>query len=402
MNGRKRVFAAIDHREPDRIPLDLGGMDSTGIVGLTYNRLKSHLGITGGSTDIVDVTQQVAKVETTVLDWAGADCLPFYYQPRQWRPGGLPDGSPCRIPAGWTEETEANGDRVVHDSRGRISLRMPEGGYYFEPVNPPYADAGSISEIEADRGYVDSFDFPFFCDESWEDMGERARRIREQGDYAVIGNFAGHIFAAGQLLRGYEQFLVDLAIDPGLAGGLMDMLVEVYIERFRNYWDAVGDHIDIISVNDDLGTQVAAMISPDMYRRLVKPRHAKLFSALKKISRAPLFLHSDGVIVDLIPDLIEIGVDILNPVQYTLPGMDPALLKREFGNDVCFWGAGCDTQRILPAGTPKQVTNEVRRQIEILAPGGGFVFCQVHNIQADVPVENIAAMYEAAHRFGEY
>ncbi|MFC2076182.1 uroporphyrinogen decarboxylase family protein [candidate division KSB1 bacterium] len=402
MNGRQRVLAAINHREPDRVPLDLGGMDSTGIVGLTYNRLKSYLGISDGSTDIVDVTQQVAKVETTLLDWAGADCRPFYYEPNEWMPGELPDGSPCRIPAGWTEETEPNGDRVVRDSRGRISLRMPVGGYYFEPVNPPYAAAGSIAEIEADRGYIDSFDWPFFCDESWAQMGQRARKIRGQGDYAVIGNFAGHIFAAGQLLRGYEQFLVDLALDPGLAGGLMDMLVEVYIERFKNYWDAVGDNIDIISVNDDLGTQLAAMISPDMYRRLVKPRHRKLFGALKEISGVPLFLHSDGVIVDLMPDLVEIGVDILNPVQYTLPGMDSGKLKREFGRDLCFWGAGCDTQRILPAGSPQEVADEVKRQVETLAPGGGYVFTQVHNIQADVSPKNIEAMYEAAHQFGKY
>ncbi len=203
------------------------------------------------------------------------------------------------------------------------------------------------------------------------------------------------MFAAGQILRGFENFMVDLAGNKPLAHHLMGRLVDCYARRVEHYVEAVGEHVDVIQVNDDLGAQTGPQLSPALYREMVKPYHARLWGLIKQLSGKPLLLHSCGSIHALLPDLIEIGVDAINPVQVSAANMDGALLKREFGRDLTFWGGGCDTQRVLGRGTPEQIRDEVRLRVAQLAEDGGFVFCQVHNIQHDVPPENIMAMYEA-------
>lgn len=184
-------------------------------------------------------------------------------------------------------------------------------------------------------------------------------------------------------------------INKNLAECIMDNLSNTYIERFNRYFPAIGRHVDIINVNDDLGMQDSTMVSPGIYREMVKPYQAKIYRHIKKLSGKYLFLHSDGSIYDIIPDLIEIGVDILNPVQFSCRNMELPRLKKEFGKDLTFWGGGCDTQKVLPFATPEEVKKHVRECVSILKPGGGFVFNQLHNIQSDVPPENIMAMYEA-------
>jgi uroporphyrinogen decarboxylase len=193
--------------------------------------------------------------------------------------------------------------------------------------------------------------------------------------------------------------MVDLALDTQLAERIMEHLTQVFIERFDRYWEAVGGCVQIINVNDDLGGEIATLISPELYRRAIKPYHKRLYRHIRA-SGARLFLHSDGAIYDLIPDLMDAGVEILNPIQFTCKNMQLDRLKREFGRDLVFWGGGCDTQGILPFATPSQVKDHVRDCISTLAPGGGFVFNQVHNIQPDVPPENVMAMYEAVAEYG--
>ncbi|OGS19454.1 MAG: hypothetical protein A3J83_04800 [Elusimicrobia bacterium RIFOXYA2_FULL_40_6] len=399
MTRRERVLMSLQHKQPDRIPIDLGAMDSTGITGIAYNRLKKYLGINGGKTQVFDPYQQVVKIEKEVLEIIGADVMSLPLEPRKWKASTLPDGSSCEIPENWNQEKTADGSLVVKGADGNIVARMPEGGLYFEPVNPPLASAETVKDIESKIQYIENFDWPSFCDESFDDLGKKAKNLYETTDYAIMGNFAVHILAAGQLLRGFEQFMVDLMINPEIAECIMDNLVNSFTKRFDKYNAAVGKYVQIVNVNDDLGTEAAPMLSKDLYQRTVGKYHKKLYRHIKKDSNLYLFLHTDGSVYDLIPDLIEAGVDILNPVQFSCKDMQLERLKKEFGSKLTFWGGGCDTQKVLPFKNAKEVKENVKQCISVLAPGGGFVFNQVHNIQPDVSPENIMAMYEAVKEF---
>lgn len=399
MTSRERVVTAVRHHQPDRVPVDLGAMDSTGITAIAYNRLKRHLGISGGATRIYDPYQQVAEVELTVLEAIGGDVLPVIHAPRRYKPEHLPDGSACEIPELWNPRTLDDGSEEVRDAEGHVIAQRPAGGFYFEPTHAPLAEASTVHDIESKAEVIQSFDWPSYCDEDFDDLAAKAQRLAEDTDYALMGNFAIHIFAAGQLLRGHEQFMVDLVWNRPLVCAMFDILVDAYSERLRQYAAAVGPYVQIINVNDDLGTQTGCQVSPALYREVVKPYQSRIYHEIKQATGAFLFLHSDGAISDVIPDLIEIGVDILNPIQYTACRMESERLKREFGRDLAFWGGGCDTQNVLPRGTPEEVRREVLKQLRILAPGGGYVFNQVHNIQPDVPAGNILAMYDAVREF---
>lgn len=394
MTSRERIKAALRHEEPDRIPVDLGASESSGIMGIAYNALRAYLGL-GARTQIYDISQVIAKVEEPILDELGADALPLLIEPRRWKPWTLQDGSLCEIPAGLEITALGGGAWAILREDGSAGAICPGGSYYFDPVNPPLADATTSQDIEHGIEHLRGFDWPDYLDEDYEDLGRKARCLHEETDRFIVANLWVHVFAAGQILRGFENFMMDLAADKTLAHYLMGRLVECYAERVRRYLEAVGPWVDIIQVNDDLGTQAGLQISPALYREMVKPYHARLWGMIKEQSGKPLLLHSCGSVHDLLPDLIEIGVDAINPVQVTAAKMDGELLKREFGDVLTFWGGGCDTQQVLGAGSPEQVKAEVQRRCDQFAPGGGFVFCQVHNIQPDVPPENILAMYEA-------
>ena len=403
LTPRERVERAIRHQEPDRVPIDLGAMDSTGITAKAYQRLKDHLGITAGIPKVIDPYQQVVIVEEAVLQRVRADVLPMPLGPREWRVGLLPDGrSSVQYPTLWRTEPQPDGSELALDPVGRPIARRAGAGWHFDPIDPPLAQAETVADVERARAAIESFDWPFFADQDWAELEAEARRLHQESPYALMGNFCAHVFAAGQLLRGFEAFMMDLVANPILAEAIMDAVVEVYLRRFERYAQAIGPFVQVINVNDDLGTQDAPQISPGLYRKRIKPYHQKLYRAMKAQCPAAIFLHSDGAIAPLIPDLIDAGVDILNPIQVSARGMDPVDLKREFGRDLVFWGAGCDTQYVLPFGTPDEVRGEVRRRLETLMPGGGFVFTTVHNIQPEVPPENVMAMYETVWEFGRY
>jgi uroporphyrinogen decarboxylase len=203
-------------------------------------------------------------------------------------------------------------------------------------------------------------------------------------------------------LCGFEDWLVDLIAHPGFAGALLDRVVEIQAQMIQHILQAVGANVDVVLCPDDLGMQNAPLISPKLYRQMIKPRQKTLFAVIKRYTDAKLLLHSDGAIAPLIGDFIDIGVDVLNPIQVSAAGMgDTRWLKRTFGKDLSFWGA-IDTQHILPFGTPQAVKEEVEKRIQDLAPGGGYVLASVHNIQSEVPPENICAMFEAGLRYGSY
>jgi uroporphyrinogen decarboxylase len=239
----------------------------------------------------------------------------------------------------------------------------------------------------------------------FEGMAERADAFmnRRQAAYVLGRNSAG-LFEIALWLRGFENFYCDMAANEPLAEALLDIILEIKMKYWERALELVGPNVLIVSEADDLASQDRCLISPTLYRRLLKPRHTRLFSFIKRQAQAPvkIFYHSCGAIVPLLPDLIEAGIDILNPVQVSASGMDTRELKKRFGRDLTFYGGGVDTQQVLPRGSPRQVRDEVKRRLDDLAPGGGFIFSTVHNIQADVPPENLLAMWETLSAFGGY
>jgi uroporphyrinogen decarboxylase len=279
---------------------------------------------------------------------------------------------------------------------------MPARGFYFDSVDSPLARATEPREIDAQIARIEDYDRPSHLDMSYEQLAKVAQDLHENTDYLLVGFFGGHIFQAAQSLRGWETFLVDLVTNRTFAEALMDRLAEANIRRFQHYADTVGRHVHVIHFEDDLGMQDRLLLRPELYRRLVRPYHERLFRFVKSHCPAYLLLHSDGAIAPLIPDLIEMGVDAINPVQVSAAGMDTGQLKRDFGQEISFWGGGCESQTVLPFGTAQQVADEVKRRIDDLAPGGGFIFGPIHNVQPEVPAQNTITMFMTAREYGIY
>ena len=375
MTSRDRVRAALSHREPDRIPFDLGGTRVTGIHARAYERLRPALGLEPRPARIVDLTQQLAEVEPDVLAALEADV-------RLVSPRGA---------AGYRREvTERDGHRTYTDEWG-VGRRMPvDGGLYYDSYAPPlYGDI--------DMAAVDAYAWPDAADPArYAGMGEEARRYAEDEGRAVgVGSICGGLTEGLFKLRGFEEGYMDLAGDPALARRVMERVLEVKLAYWERALPEVGEHADVLVEADDLGGQDRTLFSPRTYRELVKPLHRELFDYLHARTDARVFFHTCGAVRELVPDLIEIGVDILNPVQVSAARMDTAELKREFGRDLVFWGGGVDTQRVLGAGSPDDVRAEVLHRVDDLRGDGGFIFAAVHNIQPNVPAANILAMRAA-------
>ena len=398
MTPRERIIATLEHRAPDRVPLDIGGTESSGLTAIAYNRLRPLLKLPPRAPQIFDVYQQLAKIPDDLRAVLEVDTVPLLIEPRRWRQFTLSDGSPCEIPEKWNPLPD-DGYLVVRNEQGRIIARMPADGLYFESVNPPLAQVSSPAELGRHKEVIESYDWPPFADESLEQIAARAKQLFEQTDLCVVANLQLHLLAAGQMLRGYENFVIDLLVNKPLAHALLEMLTDAYIRRCRQYLGRCGRYIQVVLVNDDLGTQTGPMISPASYKEMIFPYQKRLFGFIKRNTDAHLLFHSCGSVYRFIPDLIEAGVDALNPVQVSAADMDTKRLKRQFGKDICFWGGGCDTQHILNAGTPRQIEQEVARRIDDLSAGGGFIFTQVHNVQPDVPPQNFMAMIEAFRKY---
>jgi uroporphyrinogen decarboxylase len=414
MTSRERVLAAIAHREPDKVPIDLGGMRSTGITAVAYGNLKRYLGLSGGSTDVYDVVQQLAEPEDPILDYFEADVIDlgraFLAADKDWKDFTLPDGSAARIPAYAGLEPDGEGGWVFRNAAGATLGSMPRGAYYLSQTHFPllHWDGRDLSVLDRLADSMAQVTWAALPTAPWHrplsrehlaDIRKRAKRLSETTDFALMAGFGGNLLEWGQYLCRNDQFLIDLIESPRKAEALLDRLTGMHLENLDPFLDAVEGHVQIIQMGDDLGTQLAPQISPSMYRRFFKPRHKLIFEKVRKRSGLHLFLHSCGAIAPLLPDLIEIGVEIINPVQTSARGMEPERLKREFGKDLTFWGGGCDTQRVLPYGTEREIDEHVRKRFETLAPGGGFVFTQVHNIMPNVPPRNIVAMIEAAKTY---
>lgn len=304
-----------------------------------------------------------------------------------------------RTSSAWNLNIVEEGEYFKFVDEWGIRWRMPKsGGFYFDMEEHPLADVQTVDD-------VNKYKWPNTTDNKrFEGLEEELKAVYESTDCAIVmqGVSAGFFEMAGWLM-GLENFLMSLIAEPEIACRVMDKVIEVKMAYWEKVLSIGKNYILVAQEAEDLATQSSLMISPELYRKYIKPRQKELYSFIKKQAPVKLFFHSCGAIKEFIPDLIEVGVDILNPVQVSAKGMnDTKALKREFGKDIVFWGGGVDTQKILPTGSLQEVKNEVRRRVEDLMPGGGFVFNTVHNIQADVPPQNIIAMIEALQEYGVY
>ncbi len=384
--SRRRVEAALNHQEADRVPYDLGGTILTGIHQHAYRRLRSHLGLPEVEVHIEDPIQQLARVDEDVKQRLQVDV----YGLNPAKPRGIGKYGPP-----WSEEGY---DKLI-DEWGIEWWKPQDGGFYYDMRRHPLAEVDTLEGLA-------QYQFPDPLDPGrYEGMAERADELMNRKQVAyVLGRNAPGIFEIALWMRGFENFYCDMVANVKFAEALLDTIMEVKMKYWARALELVGPNVLMVSEADDLASQNRCLVSPELYRKLIKPRHTKLFAFIKRQARVPvkLFYHSCGAIASLLPDLIESGVDVLNPVQVSAAGMDTKELKRRFGKDITFYGGGVDTQRALPRGTPQEVREEVRRRVEDLAPGGGFIFNTVHNIQADVPPENIVAMWEALREYGVY
>ena len=372
MTSRQRVLTALNHKEPDRVPLDLGGL-GTNMQVRAQDELKNYLGIKGETKAFV---RQHAEPDEEILERFGIDT-------RYVR----------AIPL---NKTELASDNSYVDDWG-IKLQMPPSSHYYDVVEFPLANASSVSDLR-------NYDWPDPTDpRRVTGLKEKARHLFQNSNCAIVADAPQlGIFEMSWLLVGFEKFLIELSYNTNFVRYLLEKVTELEIALYDTFLSQVKDYIHVVAVSDDLGTQDNLIISPELYKSAIKPLHKKFWQFVKDKSNAYLYFHCCGSIKKLIPDFIELGVDILNPVQVSAADMDTKQLKQEFGHDITFWGGGCDTQKILPFGTPEDVKNEVKRRIGDLSAGGGFVFAPVHNIQPDVPPENIVAMYQTALKNGGY
>ena len=376
MTPRERVWAAINHQEPDRVPLDLGGGTSTTIVVEGYEKLKEYWGIPG-ETRIMNKIFRLAYLDEAVMQRLGSDLRPISIKgPANWKP-------PAAQPGYFTDLWGITW-REAH---------YP-GGYYWELYKNPLADA-TIQDLD-NYPWPDPLDPGFTAG-----LAEEIKDLHENTPYAIMadGGFKS-FWELGYMLRGLEHLITDLILNPEFVTALMTKLLEINIAGTSRFLDIAGEYIHVFRTADDLATQRGLLMSPKTYRSLLKPVYKQYFDFVKSRTRAKIFYHSCGCINDLVDDLVDAGVDILNPVQVSAMG-DTAALKARFQDRVVFWG-GIDTQRVLPYGTVEDVEAEVKQRILDLAPGGGYVVGSVHNIQPDVPPQNIIAMAEATRKYGRY
>ena len=384
MTSYERVKMTLAHKEPDVVPFDLGASGVTTINVNTLRQLRSYFGLSNEHTRVIDTVNQTAAVDDDLIAVMGIDVKPV---------------EPCPPNnKGLAREVWQEGDnRLLTDEFG-ITWRMPKGGHYFDLYRHPLADVEEPEEVTA-------FPWPKGDDPGrFVGMREKIRHIVHQEKKAfMLGRMNAGMWESAMWMTGYEKFFCDMLLNPSLVHAIMERFLQVKMEYWGRALEEGGEDVLVCSLADDLGTQTSLLVSLDSYRELIWPYHKRLITFIRSKAKCDvhIFFHCDGACSEAIPLLIEAGVDVLNPVQVNCVGMDTKKLKKEFGQDISFWGALCDTQKVLPYGTPEEVREETKRRIDDLAPGGGWVAAPIHNIQPFVPVENIIAMWETLKEYGK-
>jgi len=382
MTSRERLAKALDHQEPDRVPIDLGG-NQTGIHKFAYQPLLDYLGMRDELT-IMDAVQQLARPCEALLER-------FHVDTRYVAAGAAADFQ------GGIVANRRDG-RLWHDLVDEFGVRwsMPDDQpFYMDITHHPLASA-TIDEIR---------DYPFPRGDDpgrFAGLRDRALTLKRETPYAVVSGISGVVYEICWYMRGLEQWFTDMLTQPEFCEALLDQTLKFWMDWFRAFLDEVGDVVDVIMIGDDLAGQTGPLFRPAFYRQVVKPRHKRLVQYIRSRTRAKIWYHTCGSCVQYIPDLLDNGIDILNPVQISAALMDPAGLKARFGDRLVFWGGAIDVQHVLSRATPETVRDEVRRNLAVWKPGGGYVFNNVHNVQAGVPPENIVALFDAAYEYGFY
>jgi uroporphyrinogen decarboxylase len=406
LTSRERVRMALNHQEPDRVPVDIGASRVTGISAIAYRNLLDYLGLFE-NVRVYDVKQQLADPSLAVVERLGADVLglhrlgpttgmPFLELDR-WKPGRLTDGRPCLLPEACQEIAGPDGEFQVVWEGQTYARRAPESLYY-EVCWTPLANAKTTADI-------DRFTWLDPWTEREEDyVRKRVQEVCRATDkalFAGLSNLLGSFFEISLVLFGFDNFMMKLASERDLVEYWLDAKLAHDLPILDRFLAVAGPFIEAIQMNDDFGSQSALQISPRLYREVFKPRQRRWIEFVKARTRAKVFIHCDGAIGEILPDFIEIGIDALNPLQTSAKGMDPAQIKRRFGRDLAFWGAGVETQTTLPFGSVQDIRRQVRERVELLGPGGGYVFAAIHNIQADIPPQKILAVYETVRQCGK-
>lgn len=379
MNSRERVMTTIARKEPDKVPVDLGTSIVTTITRTAYDALREYLDIEADSQPNISHRQMdtVYPMEDLLLRYEVDFRSVHMKSPWGFKPREMPDDS-------------------FYDEFG---ARWKKASYYYDIVERPLASCETVQDLEqATKSWPDPFD-----PGRVEGLKEEAKKLYENTDYAIIADIhCGGPFEQACMLHGYENFLVALHWNPKFAEALLDKITEIDLALWEAFLNEVGDYIQLAAQGDDVGMQNGLYIKPEMYRQYIKPRQKRIFDFIHSKTEAKLFYHSCGSIYDIIPDIIEIGVDVLNPVQRNAANMDIETLKKEFGTDICFFGGGIDVQQVLPFASLEEIEADVKRTLEIMMPGGGFIFVPSHNIQADVTPERIHKVYETVLKHRRY
>lgn len=382
MTSRQRIRMAFDHKEGDRIPLDLAATGSTGIMGSSYQNLRAYLKLPKKPSKVWDIMQQLVLIDEDVLVLIGADARQALNKPS----------------SKWSLNIIKEGPDYKYIDEWGIGWRMPiKTGHYFDMYLNPLKDVQTIKEIE-------KYCWPNGADLARaEGVADEAKRLYEQTGAAItIRPMCAGIFDMTCWLFGFEQCMMNVALDIKLVDAVMEKVTDIKCAYWEMVLPIVGQYIDMAMECDDLGSQRGPLINPKTYEKHIKPLHTRLLNTIRKNTNAAIYFHSCGSIMDFLPGLIESGIQVLNPVQVSAANMGTRVLKKRFGKDITFWGGGCESQRILWRGSVQEVRDEVKRRIEDLAPGGGFVFAQVHNIQDGVPPQNLVAMWETFKEYSKY
>ena len=385
MNSRERILKALNFEEADRVPFDLAGSTWTGITNTAYQNVRKNLGLKVSQPEWSDVIQQIVIPSEEVLDKLNVDTRGvFPLTSHNWDV--------------YSKLKDCGKYFEYLDEWGFIH-HFPKNGFWFSLVKSPMAEVDFEQE-----GIIEKFLWPDAGNKQrFNGLREKAIQFREQGKIVMTKGLCAGLFEMHQRARGMENAMIDPFMIPENSDKLVGKLADLKIEFWDGLLDEVGDVVDIVGEGDDYGTQLSQLISPEQFREYYKPHFTRVLKFIKqKAPNTKIIFHSCGNVRTVIPDFIEMGVDILNPVHITATGMEPAQLNKDFGKDIVFWGGGIDTQHVLPSGSIQNVKDEVKKNIDALAPGGGFVFTTVHNIQAEVPAENIMAMMEALKEFGKY
>jgi uroporphyrinogen decarboxylase len=407
LTSRERVTAALDHREPDRVPIDVGGSRVSGISAIAYKNLLKALG-RKEEIRLYDIKQQLAMVSLKVAEILGSDVVQLtrlspttgmsFFKIDRWEAGRLTDGSPCLVPEGYDPVLREDGSvEILHE--GKLAARRPAGSLYFESATAPLEGA----EIPED---IDAYTWPDpWSDRETDFLEEEIRRLYHGTDKALFAGLPLYdcsFLELGQTMFGFETLLTNFILKPDLMHHWLDRVLEHHLATLDRFLPLAAPYISAIQMNDDLGAQDSLLISPEIFRSFLKPRMAAWISFVRERCAAKIFLHCDGAISEIMDDLIEIGVQVLNPVQTGARGMEPEKLKKRYGDRLSFWGGGVETQTTLPFGSVQEVEKQVEERIRLFAPGGGYVFASIHNIQSDVSPEKIRAVYGTARRAGVY